>query len=116
MKIARRNILIKVFPLTFLFFIFFASIADANVVFNSFTSINSVQELVGSVTNWILGITSGIVIIFLIIGGVMYLTSFGDESRIDQAKRIITYAVIGLIVILISFSIVTALNKIIFGP
>ena len=36
----------------------------------------------------------------------MYLTAYGDEKRIDTAKRVVTYAVIGIIVALASLVIV----------
>lgn len=38
-------------------------------------------------------------VIFIIIGGVRYITSTGDAKRIEQAKTTILYAVIGLIVV-----------------
>lgn len=95
-------------------FTFFAFSASA-ITFDPPTSMNTTQDLVASITNWLLGVTSGIVILFLIIGGIMYMTSRGNQEGIDRGKKIITYSVIGLVVILISYSIITALNKIIFG-
>lgn len=96
-------------------FIFFDSSVKAAVIFDPLSQYNSVQEVVGGITNWILGVTAGIVILFLIIGGIYYITAAGDQKQIEEAKKIITYAVIGLVVILVSYSIVTTLSKIIFG-
>jgi hypothetical protein len=45
-------------------------------------------------------------IISLIIGGGMYMSAYGDEKRIDTAKRIITYAIIGIVVALAALVIV----------
>lgn len=95
-------------------FVFFAFPAGA-ITFDPPTSMNTTQDLVASITNWLLGVTTGIVILFLIYGGLKYMTSRGNQEGIERGKKIITYSVIGLVVILISYSIVTALNKIIFG-
>jgi succinate dehydrogenase/fumarate reductase cytochrome b subunit len=45
-------------------------------------------------------------VIFIIIGGVRYAISGGDSANVKQAKETILYAVIGLIVALIAFTIV----------
>lgn len=42
-------------------------------------------------------------VFFIIIGGISYTLSAGDPSKISKAKDTILYAVIGLIVVLISF-------------
>lgn len=86
-----------------------------NGVFENPTGLNSTNELVTSIVNWLLGITSALVILFLVVGGIMYITAAGDEQKTEQAKKIITYCIIGLVIILISYSVVLALNSIIFG-
>jgi hypothetical protein len=52
---------------------------------------------------YIIGVLSVIVIIF---GGIRYVTSTGDSSRVKAAKDTVTYAVIGLIVALLAYAIV----------
>lgn len=108
---------IKKILFSLLFLILLASAFSANAVieFGNPSSITSIQDLVSSITNWILGIAAGLVILFLIIGGIYYISSAGDDKQIEEAKKIIKYAVIGLIIILISYSLVLALNNIIFG-
>ena len=45
-------------------------------------------------------------IVFIIIGGVRYITAQGDEDAVEQAKNTIIYAIIGIIVILLAAVIV----------
>lgn len=45
-------------------------------------------------------------VIFLILGGIRYITSSGDSARIKAAKDTILYAIIGLIVTILAFPIV----------
>jgi hypothetical protein len=53
-------------------------------------------------------VTIGIVasLIFLLYAGVLWITSQGDKAKLDRARRTITYAIVGLIIILLSFTIV----------
>ena len=52
---------------------------------------------------YLIGVLSVIVIIF---GGIRYVTSTGDSTRVKAAKDTVTYAVIGLIVALLAYAIV----------
>lgn len=47
-----------------------------------------------------------IAVIMIIVGGVKYTASNGDASRIKSAKDTITYAIVGLVLALLSFIIV----------
>lgn len=96
-------------------FLTFAESAKAAIKFDPLSSYGSIQEVIGGVTNWVLGIAAGITILFLIVGGIYYITAAGDDKQMEEGKKIINYAIIGLIVILISYSLVITLNAIIFG-
>jgi type IV secretory pathway VirB2 component (pilin) len=60
-----------------------------------------------TIINYFLGILGLIAVAFLIYAGVMMVTAGGNEEQINKAKKIITYAVIGIVIILLSYSIVT---------
>lgn len=49
-------------------------------------------------------------VIMLVVGGIMYIVSAGDETRSETAKKIVTYAVIGLGVAITSLIIVKAIT------
>ena len=63
--------------------------------------------------NTIVGILNGIVsaiaivaVIFIVIGGINYITSQGDPGKTKKAKDTILYAVIGLVIAALAFAIV----------
>ena len=58
------------------------------------------------ITNTILYIVRVIAVIVLIIGGIRYLISGGDSKKVTDAKNTVLYAIIGLIIALLSFAIV----------
>lgn len=65
-------------------------------------SLKSGNNLVGAVVfivNAFLVLVSVLALIYIIIGGVKYITSAGDEKGFSSAKNTILYAIIGLIVI-----------------
>ncbi len=57
--------------------------------------------------NYFLGFLGIIAVAFLIYGGVLMVTSGGNEEGVGKAKKIITYAAIGIVIIMLSYSIVT---------
>lgn len=48
-----------------------------------------------------------VAVIYIIIGGYKYITANGDASKIGSAKNTIMYAVIGLVVAMAAYAIVT---------
>ena len=58
--------------------------------------------------SWIGGIT----LLFLIIGGVLYVSSGANPETQGKAKRIITYAIIGLMLSLLSYAIIAVIDGI----
>ena len=62
---------------------------------------NRVSNVLNVVYLWI-GI---IAVVFIVIGGIKYMTSAGDTSKVEGAKKTITFSVIGLVVVLAAFAI-----------
>lgn len=55
-------------------------------------------------------LTFGTVLAFggVVVGGIMYIMSLGDEQKVRNAKMIILYALIGLFILLLSVIIINA--------
>ncbi|MFH1533878.1 MAG: hypothetical protein ABID64_03020 [Nitrospirota bacterium] len=75
---------------------------------------NPIQELIIRIINFALTIIGSIAIIILIIGGFQMMLSQGNQQKLDEAKDVVKYAVIGLIVTLLSYVIVIFVQSI-FG-
>lgn len=55
---------------------------------------------------------AGIIAVALIIfAGAKYITSKGDQAKIDSAKKTLTYAFVGLTIIFLSFFIVSFISQ-----
>lgn len=68
----------------------------------------SLRALILRMINYVLGFLGLAAVAFIIYGGVTYTTSGGNDEATGNAKKIIQYAIIGLIVVLLSFVIVQA--------
>ena len=71
----------------------------------------SIESVLSTVIYWILGLSGGVAVLFLILGGIQYITSSGNKDKAEKAKQTILYAVIGLIVIALSFVIVAFVSQ-----
>ncbi len=59
------------------------------------------------ISNTLIFLVGAIAVIMLIIGGLRYVTSNGEAASIKGAKDTITYAIIGIIVAMLSFALVS---------
>ena len=71
--------------------------------------------IIQNVLNAIIGISGIVAVIYIVIGGVSYMTSTGDPNKVQKARQTILYAVIGLIVCALAFAIVNLTITIING-
>lgn len=68
----------------------------------------SVRALALRIVNYFLGFLGLIAVIMVIYGGITYVISAGNDEAVGNAKKIIQYALIGIIIILVSFVLVQA--------
>ncbi|MBU0707010.1 hypothetical protein KKG41_01425 [Patescibacteria group bacterium] len=69
----------------------------------------SEENLDTQITNiiqWALGFLALVAVVMIIYGGFTWLTAAGNEERVEQAKKVISAAIIGLIIILLAWAIV----------
>jgi hypothetical protein len=80
---------------------------------------DNVSTLAGKITdviNLVLGLVGVVAVGAIIYGGVKYIFSHGDEYNAEAGKKVILYAVIGLIVIIAAAAIVNFVAEGIFTP
>jgi lysylphosphatidylglycerol synthetase-like protein (DUF2156 family) len=66
----------------------------------------SIRALVLKIVNYFLTFLGIVAVLMLIYAGVTYVTAGGEQDKVDSAKKIIMYALVGIIIILLSFAIV----------
>lgn len=63
------------------------------------------ENLISNILNQVYFWSGAIAVIMIIVAGYFYITSVGDAAKVKRAKDIILGAVIGLVVVLLAFSI-----------
>lgn len=68
-------------------------------------------NMVGIIINTLLYVIGIIAVIMIVVGGIRYTLSGGNASQVKEAKDTILYAAIGLIIAIMSYSIVNFVLK-----
>jgi hypothetical protein len=66
-----------------------------------------------NLTNWFLGITGLLSVLFIIWGGINYVFSSGDTQKAEKSKLIIYYAMIGLFIAGLGYALVKVITTVI---
>lgn len=110
LKNIRRSALFFVLFL-FLCFVFIPNSVLAQInVFSEAAGISSARtlpEIIGRIVQVALAFLGILAIILIMFAGFKYMTSDGDPTKVEKAKKMIIQAVIGLVIIFASFAIVT---------
>jgi hypothetical protein len=111
MNKARKIGLLGIFAAAIAFFVAPSVQAQLNtgIEFGAATGLGGgdIRFIVGRIIQAFLGILGIIALVLVVYAGFLWMTAGGDEDKVTQAKRILTQAVIGLAIILASFSITT---------
>ena len=71
----------------------------------------SLSQIALNVLNFLLGITGVLAITMLVVGGIMFMTSAGDEERVESGKKIFKFSLIGIVVVMASMTIVKQIAR-----
>lgn len=72
---------------------------------NGLPNITADSATLGNILNAVYSWAGIIAVLMIIIGGLMYVISGGNQSNITKAKDTIVYSVIGLVVVIMAFTI-----------
>ena len=70
------------------------------------TKYTDLNVLIIDALNLLIGATAVVCVAVLIFSGIMYITAGGDEAKIEKATKSLTYAIVGLVIALISVLLV----------
>jgi hypothetical protein len=79
--------------------------------FGGLTASGSATELITNVVRLMLMLAGAIAVVFVIIGGYYYMTSAGNEEAAEQGKKTLINAIIGVVVIILSYTIINVISN-----
>lgn len=71
------------------------------------TGETDLSKIVGNIISTLIGLLGAVLFIYLLYGGFLYMTAAGNETQVKQALAIIKNAVIGMVIIALSYAIAT---------
>ncbi|MBI2032062.1 MAG: hypothetical protein HYT09_00275 [Candidatus Levybacteria bacterium] len=84
-------------------------VVDKNAVEGGVLTLSCIPQVFQNIVVWLLLFAGVGALFFLILGGYKFITSGGDAKSAEGARKTITYAIIGLLLILLSFFIINSI-------
>ena len=73
-----------------------------------------IRQAILNITNFVLGFVAMIATLMIIYGGILYLTSLGNEEAAASAKRTIANAIVGIFITGLAYAVVIVITTVIF--
>jgi len=70
----------------------------------------SPEDILDGTIKWVLGFGLVLSVIFLVWGGINYIGSSGDAQKTENAKKIIKYSILGVLVVGLSFALIGVID------
>lgn len=68
--------------------------------------------LLPNITRTVITASGATAVLFVIIGGIQILTAYGSEEKIGKAKKTITWALVGLLIAILAYAMVSIISAI----
>ncbi len=89
--------------------VFALNVEDAGRLFGLGTA--DPDQVLVNLLSTVLGLLGIVAVIMVIVGGFRWMLSAGDDEKITKAKRTIGGAIIGLVIVLLSWAVVSFVIK-----
>ena len=97
-----------------LFFLIKANQSEAVITLTKISGVPTkpIEDVLDDIIKWILGFGLMIAVTFLVWGGISYVTSSGDSTKTENAKKIVKYSILGVLIIGFSYAAIAMLDVI----
>jgi hypothetical protein len=75
------------------------------------SSLSDIYILIGNIIQIVLAIAGALALIFILVSALYYVISTGDPGRIKRAKDILSQAITGLIIVLVSYAVIVFISS-----
>jgi hypothetical protein len=72
---------------------------------------NKLQDIVGNAVELFLIVAIALALLFTILSGIRWITSGGDEKQLERARNSLKYSIVGLIVALSAFFLISFIGN-----
>lgn len=75
----------------------------------------NIGSVIGQIVTFIFAISLIIALLWLIYGGIKWMTSGGDKSAVEESRNHVVAALVGLVIIFLSFFVLNIITNFFFG-
>lgn len=86
-------------------------LANAAGIENPLGSTDSIQKFIIAIIRFLLGLSALLAFAAIIYGGIRLVASFGSEQNVQTGKNVIKWAVIGIVVIILSYTLLATVTR-----
>jgi len=76
---------------------------------------DKIEEVIIAIVDWTYKIALVVAPLMIMLGGFYLVTAAGDPARVDTGKKIITWTIVGIIVVLLATSVKVVIESILGG-
>ena len=102
----------KIIFSTLLLFLLMPLFIQADVKFEPLTKYKSIQELIDAIAKWVYWTALALAPLMIIIGAFYLITASGDPDRVNTGRKIITWTIVGIAVVLLAASLIPVIKEI----
>jgi len=73
---------------------------------NGVATLACIPIVFSNVVDWAVALAGLAAVFFIIFSGIKFLTSGGDPKQVEGARKTLTYAIAGLIIVFLAFAII----------
>jgi len=95
-----------------LLFLLMPLFIQADVEFEPLTKYKSIQELIDAIAKWVYWTALALAPLMIIIGAFYLITASGDPDRVNTGRKIITWTIVGIAVVLLAASLIPVIKEI----
>ena len=75
-------------------------------------TLDCIFPIIGNLITWGIGLAGTVALFMIIFAGYQFLFSGGDAKSVDGARKTLTYAILGLLLVFFSFLIVSIIGSV----
>ncbi len=76
---------------------------------------DTIEELIRAIVAFLQTLALVVTSLVIVLAGYFFVTSTGNPAKVTQARQMVIYALIGLLIILVAQGIITLIEKVIKG-
>jgi len=90
--------------------------ADSSIILNTTgqTQFGNLSDFIGGAIDILVKMVAVVAFAFLIVGGFRLVAAAGNDNEIQKAKTMITYSIIGLVLVLLAYVIVLIVQTVLY--